>query len=71
MGKRNSSMQKNEIKTFSNTTHKNKLQVGLKSTCKPDTVKPLEGNTVTTLSDKNHMKVFFGPPPRVTKINRP
>ena len=37
---------------------------------KPNTVKPLEGNTTITLTDKNQQKVFFGPPPRVTKINR-
>ena len=34
----------------------------------PDTIKLLEENIGRTLSDINHSKIFFDPPPRVTEI---
>ena len=41
---------------------------------KPDTIKLLEENKGRTLSDINHNKIFYDPPPRVmeikTKINK-
>ena len=35
---------------------------------RPDTIKLLEENIGKTLSDINHSKIFFDPPPRVMKI---
>ena len=35
---------------------------------RPDTIKLLEENTGRTLSDINHSKIFFDPPPKVMKI---
>ena len=35
---------------------------------RPDTIKLLAENTGKTLSDINHSKIFFDPPPRVLKI---
>ena len=35
---------------------------------RPDTIKHLEENIGKTLFDINHSKIFFDPPPRVTKI---
>ena len=35
---------------------------------RPDTIKLLEENIGTTLSDINCVKIFFDPPPRVMKI---
>ena len=35
---------------------------------RPDTIKLLEENIGRTLFDINHSKIFFNPPPRVTKI---
>ena len=35
---------------------------------RPDTIKLLEENIGRTLSDINHSKIFFDPPPRVMKI---
>ena len=41
---------------------------------RPETIKLLEENTVRTLSDINHRKILYDPPPRVmeikTKINK-
>ena len=34
----------------------------------PDTIKLLKENIGRTLSDINHSKIFFDPPPRVMKI---
>ena len=35
---------------------------------KPDTIKLLEENIGRTLSDTNHSKIFYDPPPRVMEI---
>ena len=35
---------------------------------RPETIKPLEENIGKTLSDKNHSKIFYDPPPRVMEI---
>ena len=37
---------------------------------RPDTIKLLEENIGRILSDINHSKIFFDPPPRVMKINK-
>ena len=35
---------------------------------RPETIKPLEENIGKTLSDINHNRILYDPPPRVTKI---
>ena len=58
----------NEIRTFSNTIHKNK-QIGIKDlNVRLDTVKLLEENIGKTLSDINHSKILYDPPPRVMEV---
>ena len=41
---------------------------------RPETIKALEENMDRTLSDINHSKIFYDPPPRVmeikTKVNK-
>ena len=65
LGKLDSYMQKDEIRTIPNTIHKNKLK-----NVRQDTMKLLEETVGRTLFDINHRKIFFDPPPRVTKINK-
>ena len=68
LGKLDSYMQKNAIRTFSNTTHKNKLECIKDLNVRPDTIKLLEGNKGRTLVDINCNNSFFDPSPRVTEI---
>ena len=35
---------------------------------RPETIKLLEGNTGKTLSDINHSRIFYDPPPRGMEI---
>ena len=35
---------------------------------RPDSIKLLEENTERTLFDRNHSKIFFDSPPRVTEV---
>ena len=35
---------------------------------RPETIKPLEENIGKTLSDINHSRIFYDPPPRVMEI---
>ena len=35
---------------------------------RPETIKPLEENIGKTLSDMNHSRILYDPPPRVMKI---
>ena len=69
LGKLDSYVQKNEIKTHPNAIHKDKdLNV------RPETIKLLDENTGRTLDDINQSKIFYDPPPKVmeikTKINK-
>ena len=58
----------NEIRTFSNTIHKNK-QIGIKGlNVRLDTIKLLEENIDRTLFDINHSKIFSKPSPRIMEI---
>ena len=37
---------------------------------RPETIKALEENMDRTLSDINHSKIFYDPPPRVMEIKK-
>ena len=50
LGKLDSHMEKNEIRTLPNTIPKNKLQMDKDLDIRPDTIKPLKENTGQTLS---------------------
>ena len=68
LGKLDSYMEKNEIRTLSNTIHKNKLKWIKDLNIKPDTIKLLEENISRTYFDRNHSKIFWDSSPRVLKI---
>ena len=57
-----------------NTIHKDKLKWIKDLNVRPETIKLFEENTGRTLSDINHSKIHYDPPPRVmeikTKINK-
>ena len=72
-GKTEQYMQKNEIRTFSNTMHKNSKWIK-DLNVKLDTIKLLEENIGRTLFDINRSNIFLDLSPRVmeirTKINK-
>ena len=63
-----------ETRTLSNTYRKINSQWITDLNIRPETIKLLEENTGRTLSDINHSKILYGPPPSVmeikTKINK-
>ena len=67
LGKLDSYMQKNEIRT-PHTKINSKWIKDLN--VRPDTIKLLEENIGQTLSDINCSNIFSDPPPRVMKIKR-
>ena len=74
LGKLDSSMQNNEIRTLPNTTHKDNSKWIKDLNVRPETIKLLEENISRTLNDINQSKILYDPPPRVmeikTKINK-
>ena len=74
LGKLDSHMEKNEIRTLPNTIHKNKLKWIKDLNIRPDTIKLLEENIGQIISDINHSNVFSDPPLRLmtikTKMNK-
>ena len=68
LGKLDSYMQKNEIRILPNTIHKDKPIVIKDLNVRPETIKFFEENIDKTLSDINHSKILYDPPPRVMEI---
>ena len=64
LGKLDSHMEKNEIRTLPNTIHtqKNTSKWINDLDIRPDTMKLLEENTGQTLSDRNDSTIFSDPP---------
>ena len=56
------------------TIHKNKLKWIKDLNVRPETIKLLEENIGKTLSDINHRRILYDPPPRIletkAKINK-
>ena len=68
LGKLVNHLSKNETRTLSNTIHKNKLKWIKDLNVRPETIKLLEENIGKTLSDINHSRILYDPPPRVMEI---
>ena len=68
LGKLVNRLQKNETRTVSNTIHKDKLKWIKNLNVRPETIKLLEENIGKTLSDVNHSRILYDPPPRVMEI---
>ena len=68
LGKLDSYMWKNEIRTLPNTIHKDKLKMDYRPACKTRNYKLLEENIGRTLYDINHSKILYDPPPRVMEV---
>ena len=70
LGKLVNHLEKNETRTLSNTIHtpkKNSKWIKDLNVI-PETIKLLEENFSKTLSDINHSKILYDPPPRVMEI---
>ena len=74
LGKLDSSMQNNEIRTLPNTTHKDNSKWIKDLNVRLETIKFLEENIGITLTDINQSKILYDPLPRVmeikTKVNK-
>ena len=74
LGKLDSYMWKNEIRTLPNTIHKDKLKWITDINVRPETIKLLQENIGRTLDDINQSTILYDPPPRVieiqTKVNK-
>ena len=74
LGKLDSYVQKNEIRTLPNAIDKDKLKMDYKTKCKIRNYKTLRGKHRQNSHDINQSKIFYDPLPRVmeikTKINK-
>ena len=68
LGKLVNHLSKNETRTLSNTIHKNKLKCIKDLNVRPETLKLPEENIGKTVSDINHSRILYDPPPRVMEI---
>ena len=64
LGKLDSYVYKNKIRTI----HKDKCKWIKCLNVRPETIKILEDNIGKTLSDVNHSRILYDPPPRILKI---
>ena len=60
-------LQKNETRTHSNTIKINSKWIK-DLNVRPETIKLLEGNIGKTLSEINHSRILYDPPPRILEI---
>ena len=75
LGKLDSYMQKNEIRTLPNTIHKDKLKMDWRSKCKTGKYKTLRGkHRQNTRIKSNQNKILYDSPPRLmemkSKVNK-
>ena len=68
LGKLVNHLYKNETRTLSNTIQKINSKWIEDLNIRPETIKLLEENIGKTLSDINHSRIFYYPPPRILKI---
>ena len=68
LGKLDSYMLKNEIRTLPNIIHKDNSKWIKDLNVRPETIKLLEENIGRTLDDINQSKILYDPPPRVMEI---
>ena len=61
-------MQKNEARTLSNVIHEKSSKRIKDLNVRPETIQLLEENIGKTLSDINHSKILYDPPPRILEI---
>ena len=61
-------LSKKETRTLSNTIHKINAKWIKDRNIRPETIKLLEANIGKALSDINHNKILYDPPPRILEI---
>ena len=61
-------VKKNETKTLFNTIHKTNSKWIKDLNVRPETIEPLEENIGKTLSNINHSRILYNPPPRILEI---
>ena len=62
-------LSKKETRTLSNPIHKINSKWIKDRHIRPETIKLLQANIGKTLSDINHSRILYDPPPRVMEIN--
>ena len=68
LGKRVNHLLKNETRTLSNTIHKNKLKMDIRSKRKTRHYKTPGGEHRQILSDIYHSRILYDPPPRILEL---
>ena len=68
LGKLDSYVLKNEIRTLPNTIHKDKFKMDSNQSVRWETIKLLKENIGDTFASINKSKILYDPPPRVTEI---
>ena len=69
LGKLDSYMEKNKIRTLPNIINKDKTKMDLRPKCKTRDYKTLRGKH-RTLDDINHSKILYDPSPRLMEIKQ-
>ena len=62
-------LSKKETRTLSNTIHKINAKWIKDLNIRPVTIKLQEANIAKTLSDINHSRILYDPPPRLMDMN--